>query len=98
MERKERRELAERIRNEGNQDRKVPDNSQVKKADIAAQYQPVGELADQVLSFLRKIGIEPEPWELRALAMGGKVDFGGEMRFFMCENGHLNSIINPRRI
>ncbi|WP_338628803.1 hypothetical protein [Yersinia intermedia] len=74
MGRKERRELAERIRNEGNQGRKAPNNSQVKKAEIAAQYQPVGELADQVLSFLRKIGIEPEPWELRALVMGGKLD------------------------
>ncbi|HDL7594616.1 TPA: hypothetical protein PXO62_000517 [Yersinia enterocolitica] len=76
MGRKERRELAERIRNDEDKDRKAPDSSPVKKTDIAAQYQPVGELADQVLSFLRKIGIEPEPWELRALAMGGKVDFG----------------------
>ncbi|EKN3457792.1 hypothetical protein O1E44_000266 [Yersinia enterocolitica] len=76
MGRKERRELAERIRNDGDKGKKVSDNREVKKAEIAAQYQPVGKLADQVLSFLRKIGIEPEPWELRALVMGGKVDFG----------------------
>ncbi len=81
MGRKERRELAERIRNDGDKDRKAPDNSQVKKAGIATQYQPVGELADQVLSFLRKIDIEPEPWELRALVMGGKVDFGQNLKF-----------------
>ncbi|MBX9490808.1 hypothetical protein J8Z82_03220 [Yersinia enterocolitica] len=85
MGRKERRELAERIRNEGNQGRKTPDNSQVKKAEIAAQYQPVGELADQALSFLRKIGIEPELWELRALVMGGKVDFGEGFRFIISD-------------
>ncbi|HDL6749018.1 TPA: hypothetical protein SAZ33_000232 [Yersinia enterocolitica] len=76
MGRKERRELAERIRNDGDKGKKVSDNREVKKAEIAAQYQPVGKLADQVLSFLRKIGIEPEPWELRALVMGGGVDFG----------------------
>lgn len=70
------RELAERIRDDGSKGGKVSDNCEVRKAEIAAQYQPVGELADQVLSFLRKIGIEPEPWELRALVMGGKVDFG----------------------
>ncbi|HDL6510040.1 TPA: hypothetical protein PXI76_002351 [Yersinia enterocolitica] len=73
---KERRELADRIRNDGDKGKKVSDNREVKKADIEAQYQPIGELADQALSFLRKIGIEPEPWELRALVMGGKVDFG----------------------
>lgn len=76
MGRKQRRELADRIRNDGDKGKKVSDNREVKKAEIAAQYQPVGELTDQVLSFLRKIGIEPEPWELRALVMGGKVDFG----------------------
>ncbi|EKN3560873.1 hypothetical protein OZ710_002039, partial [Yersinia enterocolitica] len=53
MGRKERRELAERIRNDGDKGKKVSDNREVKKAEIAAQYQPVGKLADQVLSFLR---------------------------------------------
>ncbi|HEK6320495.1 TPA: hypothetical protein SO907_003228 [Yersinia enterocolitica] len=94
MGRKERRELAERIRNEGNQGRKMPDNSQVKKAEIAAQYQPIGELADQVLSFLRKIGIEPEPWEVRALVMGGKVDFGDAV--FYLQNEQLLCDKHPK--
>ncbi|EKN4005651.1 hypothetical protein NUF69_001527 [Yersinia enterocolitica] len=83
MGRKERRELAERIRNDGDKGKKVSDNHEVKKAEIAAQYQPIGELVDQVLSFLRKIGIEPEPWELRALVMGGKVNFGEGFKFYL---------------
>lgn len=61
MGRKERQELAERIRNDGSKVGKVSDNREVNQADITAQYQPVGELAEQVLIFLRKIGIEPEP-------------------------------------
>ncbi|HDL6766501.1 TPA: hypothetical protein PXJ75_000064 [Yersinia enterocolitica] len=93
MGRKERRELAERIRNDGNQGRKTPDNSQVKKAEIAAQYQPVGELADEVLSFLQKIGIEPDPWELRALVMGGKVNFGG-CNNVKIDNGRINIVMD----
>ncbi|WP_179204053.1 hypothetical protein [Yersinia intermedia] len=95
MGRKERRELAERIRNDGSQGREAPDNSQVKKADIAAQYQPVGEFAELVLNFLRKIGIEPEPWELRALVMGGKVDFGEGYEFRIRHSENNNNGSNP---
>ncbi len=61
MGRKERQELAERIRNDGSKVGKVSDNREVNQADITAQNQPVGELSEQVLIFLRKIVIEPEP-------------------------------------